>query len=299
MNREQWLEQRRYREGVGFCIQASEVAAILGFDEHRTPLDTYVQKKTGNGIADTDQMLIGRCLEDGIARVYYEKTGRQVFDPGDFTIFQHPDIPWLGATLDRQTWKNDEDSQSIPGVPLELKNAGSYQAHAWKDEIPLWLNIQLQMQMACSGAEWGAYCGIVGGSTPHIGDVDRSQAFIDSTIPILEEFKWRLDNDQPPEPTTAKCLSAVKALYPEDNGETVDLGHEHADLWWQLEDAKKREREAAAQKKEYDAKLRAAIGQNTYGRLPSGKKLSLKTVKNKGGTRVVEPYTYRILRMSK
>lgn len=299
MNREQWLELRRYREGVGYCIQASEVAAILGFDDHRTALDVYVQKITGNGIDDNDPMLLGRCLEGGIAKAYQEKTNRPVFDPGDFTIFQHPDVPWLGATLDRVTWETGEDSQVIPGAPLELKNVGGYNASLWKDGPPLWLQIQLQMQIACSIADWGAYCAVVGGSSIHFGDMDRNDSFIDSTIPKLKEFKWRLDNEKPPEPTTAKCLDAVKALYPEDSGETVELGHDHSDLWWKLGDAKERIKDANDDKKKAEAKLRAAIGDATFGALPDGSTLTLKTTKNKGDTRVIEPYSYRTLRMEK
>lgn len=300
MNREQWLELRRYREGVGYCIQASEVAAILGYDDHRTALDVYVQKITGNGIDDSDPMLLGRCLEDGIAKAYKEKTGRPVEDPGDFTIFQHSDVKWLGATLDRETWEDHWDAMSsIQGSPLELKNVGGYNAGAWRDGPPLWLQIQLQMQIACSDAEWGAYCAVVGGSSIHLGDMDRNDKFINSTIAKLEKFKWRLDNAKPPEPTTAKCLDAVKALYPEDSGETVELDYDHEGLWWMINDAKERIKQATEEKKYSEAKLRAAIGDATFGTLPDGSTLTLKTVKNKGGTRVIEPYSYRTLRREK
>lgn len=299
MNREKWLEQRRYREGVGYCIQASEVAAILGFDDHRTALDVYVQKITGNSIEDNDPMLLGRCLEDGIARAYREKTDRPVTDPGDFTIFEHSDVPWLGATLDRHTWETEEDSTSIPGSPLELKNVGGYNAGQWADGPPLWLQIQLQMQIACSGAEWGAYCAVVGGSSIHYDDMDRSESFINSTIRVLEGFKWRLDNERPPDPTTAKCLNAVKTLYPEDSGETITLGNEHLDLTNELEDNKSTLKEIKKDNDEIEAKLRAIMGEATFGILNDGTMLTLKTTHRKESTRTIKASSYRTLRRSR
>lgn len=289
--KDEWLAKRRE------LITASDFAAILGFDERRTALDVFAEKITGRGMDETDYLMIGHAFEPGIANLYTGKTGRPVFNPGDFSISIHQDIPWIGATLDRETWETHEDSQSIPGVPLELKHVGWYNSGAWKNgDVPLYVQIQLQAQMACVNALWGAYCGVVGGSEIHLGDLDFNLDFFESALPHLEEFRRRLQENDPPPVTSSRCLTPIKALYPNDSGDTVTLGEEYRELAEQWEQAKADKKSAEDKAKEIEAKLRAAIGEATFGALPDGTTLTLKTTERKGYTREVKPSTYRTLR---
>ena len=291
-SRSEWLDARQK------YITASEVAAILGWDERRTALDIYVAKKTGSHIGDNDAMLIGRCLEGGAASVYAEKTGRPIYDPNP-CLAVHAELPWLAATPDRLTWATEEDSQSVGGSPLEIKNAGWVKRRDWEDGAPLWVQIQLQIQMACLGAIWGAYCGIVGGCEIHLGDVDFSEEFFGDAVERLEEFKWRLDNNKAPPVDSPKHLRAMKLLHPNDNGETVDLSQEILGLANQLEAEKEVIKSSSESKDEIEARIREAIGSATFGRLPDGTVMSLKTTARKGFTSVVKPTTFRTLRRSK
>jgi putative phage-type endonuclease len=304
-NREEWLEERRK-----LAATASDAAAIIGFDPRRTALDVFVDKKSKSPDVDNDAMLIGRCLEDGIARVYAEKTGRPVYDPGDFTIWVHDDLPWLGATLDRLTWGEtvmipDYDplvgipihgNAPIPGRPLQIKHSGWTQRSRWADDVPLWVQIQIQMEIACSNSPWGAYCGLVGGHEIYLGDLDRNDAFIEAGIEKLEEFKHMLDTNTPPPATSAKDMNAIKALYPEDSGETVELDAGALELVNQWQQFKADAKGSAEQASEYEAKIRALVGDATFGTLPDGTMVTLKTTKRKGYVREIKESTFRTLR---
>ena len=288
--RAKWLAKRRE------MITASDWAAILGFDPRRSALDVFVSKKTGAELEDNDALLLGRVMEPGISAAYVQKTGRHVFDPGDYTIFQHPDIPWLGATLDRVTWQLDDDWENLPGAPLELKHAGSQKRCEWKEGCPLWVEIQLQGQTACYSSTWGAYCGVIGGQSIHLGDIGRNDAFIESTIPVLEAFRKRLADNDPPPPTSPKDLDAIKALYALDNGDSVPLDGDALELVNAWEAAKLSVKEVTGRKEELEAKIRATLGEATFGLLNDGTMVTLKTTKNKGYTKTVQPFEYRTLR---
>lgn len=294
-SREQWLAKRRE------LITASDVPAILGWDPRRTAWDVFADKMTGQSMSDNDAMIIGRELESGIASVYAKKTGRKIVNP-ESGLYVHSDIPWLGATPDRLTWR-DENAEDVmpwePGCPLECKHVGFYNKAAWEDGAPLYVQIQSQIQQACMGAPWGAFCGIVGGSEIHLGDLDFNSEFFESALPHLEEFLRRLRENDPPPVDSPKHLGPVKKLYPLDNGETVELSSEYLDLANQWEAQKTLGKQADEAREELEARIRAAIGAATFGRLPDGTILALKTTQRKGYTCEVKPTSFRTLRRSK
>ena len=107
--RDEWLALRRQ------YLTASDVAAVLGVDPWRGPIDVYADK-IGKGV-DEDRPLFkwGRDVEGAIALWYERESGRSIEDLGATEIQVHSTIPWLAATLDRVTWR-DEDRG-----PLEIK----------------------------------------------------------------------------------------------------------------------------------------------------------------------------------
>ena len=281
-DRAEWLEARKK------LVTASDVAAILGWDPFRSALDVYVQKKTGYVQDETDAMLMGHAFEPGIAKLYELKTGRHVEDPGDFTIFISDENPMIGATLDRITWKEDEiDSDgfmvgivSSHGSPLELKHVGWPMRSYWQDGCPLHVEIQNQIQQYCSGAQWGAFCGVVGGSEIHYGDIDRSDTFIADGIHAIEEFKWRLNNDRPPMVTHPRDLAPIKRLYSAEDGETVSLGPDALKKANRWEQAKADAAASFDEKSLREAELRAMMKDASFGVLNDGTMLVRKTTKD-------------------
>jgi len=281
--RKHWLDQRRK------MITASDVAAILGFDPPRSAWSVYVQKKTGEELEDTDEMMMGRMFEEPIAQLYAIKTGRPVANMGATEIQVHPSIPWIGATLDRVTWDVGDDPLKVEGCPLEIKHGGNYQLSNWADGPPLKVQIQLQMQMICTGSPWGAYCAVIGGQAPRFDDLELNDNFFESIFPKLEEFKRRMDESEPPPVESPRDLASVKKLYPLDSGETVYIHGMKmiSDAW---EAAKIEIGDFQDDRDEYAGRLRAAMGEATFGHLGDGTMLTLRKTKTKKGA------TYRTLR---
>jgi predicted phage-related endonuclease len=337
MDKAEWLKKRKE------MITASDVASILGFGAHKTALDVYVEKVMGTEMEDNDLLLMGRALEDGIAKIYEIKTGNKIVaggydilldfvrpdmpwwggkeivsgDKDDILFFVHPDIPWLGATPDRIVRREGvgsiffdlypemssigkidsiDDCNGIIEGPLECKHVGFYKRAEWQDGPPDWVVIQNQIQQACMDAKWGAFCGVVGGSEIHYGDIEFKSDFMEAAYPVLDEFHQRIKRKDPPPVENHRHLKAMKALHPLDNGVTVKLEDSFTALANELEQAKEDIKELAEKKDELEAKLREAIGDNTFAVLSDKSILSLKTTENKGYEKKVKPFTYRTLR---
>lgn len=97
LSREEWLKVRQ--TGIG----GSDVAAILGMDRYRGPLEVYLDKR-GELTEQRDPQLEraarrGHKLESLVAELFAEETGHAVVQvPG---TLQHADHLWMLANLDR------------------------------------------------------------------------------------------------------------------------------------------------------------------------------------------------------
>jgi predicted phage-related endonuclease len=291
LSREEWREERRNHIG------ASEVWKILS----GRALEVYEAKVTGHSESDEKWLKYGREMENPIANMYADETGRIVDDLGATEFQYHPDIPWLAATLDRRV-RVKLSALTRPGA-LEVKNTDipGFKPETWSADNPdlLFAIVQNQVQMACTEWSWGS----IVGKFPYYKiawfDQERNDDFLETVYPELESF-WRCVVDKTPPPIEShRDLEVVKRLFPKDDGEVVALGDEALMLADALGLAKDKRKNWDNDVKELEAKLRAAIGDATYGALPDGTFLALKTTKCKGYTTVVEPYEYRSLRRVK
>ncbi len=89
-------EQKATRRGG---MGGSETAAIFGLDKFKRPFDVYTSKVDGWEPEQTEDMLRGECLEDGVARWYGKKHGVEVINPDK--TFRHATRPLILATPDR------------------------------------------------------------------------------------------------------------------------------------------------------------------------------------------------------
>lgn len=276
--REAWLADRRE------LITASDAAAILGEDPRRSALSVYAEKVEGIDTPETARMRRGRLIEPVIAAEYEHDTRRPVWAPVDpYTIVRHPDVPWLGSTLDRTT----EGSTLFPAptpaggdAPLEMKlvvDRGA--AHEWDDdEAPVGFEVQLQIQVACSSATWGSLCAFVPEiDTVLVRDRLRDDAFLGVALPILDEFRMRLRDRRPPEADGLPgSTAAVRRLWARADGLTVPLDHEAMAMAdkWAATIARRMSEEH--EETELENRLRQRIGAATFGALPDGSYLTLK-----------------------
>ena len=289
---QQWRAARRE------LITASDAAAILGVDPHRGPLAVYAEKVGGVETEETLPMARGRRFEEVIAQEYVEQTRRAVIAQRKWEISIHPDVPWLGATLDRvvASASGAPDPLGDPASegPLQIKMAlGS--AAEWKEDPPLGYVIQVQVEIACFRARWGALCALVGAGPLKTHDLKRDDDFMSAALPKLEAFRWAVEHRvPPPADALAGTTSAIRRLWPRDDGETVALTREDLPVVREWERAREREAEAEKAAQLGDNKLRARLGTAAFGALPDGSYLSLKTVEREGY--LVQPTRYRTLK---
>ncbi len=282
--RTRWLAARRS------VVTASDCAAILGEDPRRGPLAVYAAKVGEFEVEETLPMRRGRRFEAAIGDEYSDQTGRRVLLVPEYELLCHPGAPWLAATLDRKTILDEAGER----VPLEIKMAlGS--ASTWKDAPPLGYQVQVQVQIACAGATWGALCGMVGPGPLKTFDLPYSQAFLEAALPRLEAFWLAVKRREPPEADSLPGTSdAIRKLWADEDGQTIPLDREALEMADALDQAKLREGAAAETVKELGNKLRARLGSASFGALPDGTYLDLNEVKKKGHT--VKPTKYRVLK---
>jgi hypothetical protein len=102
----------------------------------------------------------------------------------------------------------------------------------------------------------------------------------------------------PPDPTRPSDLKAVKQLYLQaenTESEPVELPEEAEALRDRLLALKQQSKAADAEAELVEAKLRAALGEATHGKTPSGDILIARPTSVPGRTQIVKPYRYRKL----
>ena len=290
-SRASWLEERRS------MLTASDVAAVLGLDPRKGPVAVYADKMGAYALEDSYVLRRGRLHENAIAEEYAEETGRTVEDVGAYTIQRHPDIRWLGATLDRVISTSEKTPAPAAGKGTLQIKLGLGSGRDWKEGIPDHYRVQVQVEMACFHANWGAICALTGPGPLYCEDLLPDPDFWRGALPILEAFWHRVKRREPP--TEADALDstgdALKALYKEVPGTKTLLPQGDEDVFdeWLL--AKESEKKAAAEVKRLGNTLRLHIGDASYGELPSGRMLSLMTVNVKPAEVPRGGYSYRKL----
>lgn len=264
---EQWLMLRRER--VTATDAADIVCHALGDDSgYRAPAEILAEKwGLAEAVKVTEPMKWGHRLQRLVAEVYAEQTKRVVTPVPEYTLWQHPSIPWLAATGDA-IFETDAAVGRPPVAPLEIKTDGA----RWDaDASPLRHQTQLQIQQSCLGAETGALAAFVDRFRPlRAEDIAFNQAFFDSVLPILEEFYHYLKTRTLPTDPAWYTKAATKAFWGHSNGQTVALDHADLDIVKRWEFSKDVIKQAEAAKEEAEVALAVRIGDNYAGALPDG-----------------------------
>jgi putative phage-type endonuclease len=285
-NRAVWLEARRH--GIG----ASEAAAILGLSPFATPLEVFADKLgLLEAVEPTEEMTWGLLLEPLVAARYAEETKRRLAEPTPLTIHVHPEHEFLRATLDRVIV--EAEGKPCP-APLELKTASAYDLAAWAEEPPIHVQIQVQHQLLVTGDAWASVAALIGGQKFVWSDIERNDEFIAAYLERACAFWRRVELGEAPEPG-AEDRDVLAQLYPRERaGETIPLPPEAEEWDSDREDAIVELKRWGSVKEQNENRLKAAIGEAAYGRLPSGIRYSWRTVER---PEVLQPaVSYRQLR---
>jgi putative phage-type endonuclease len=220
LHRDEWLKIRK--GGVG----SSDAGAAVGLHPYKSPLELWMEK-TGRdaGLPKTDPndetspMYWGTLLESIVASHYTKRTGNKVRRIN--AVLQHPTELWMLANIDREVI-GAADVQI-----LECKTAGMNGARLWKEGVPEYVQLQVMHQLAVTGKQAADVAVLICGQELQIHRIDRDEAMIARLID-LERYFWRfVELDiAPPADGSDSADVALRCLYPQDSGQTLDLSQD-------------------------------------------------------------------------
>lgn len=284
--REVWLAARRA------TIGASEVAACLGVSPWADPLAVYVSKveEPREGEETAEHLAMGLDLEPGILRAYQRRTGRTA--RADGALLRSTLHPWLSCTLD--AWV---DHPSGVVVPLELKTS-SGDGSDWSDGPPAHYRAQLQAQMLVTQSPRASIAVLCSRHRLMWCDVEadpvEQRAIIDATRAL-----WaRIEQRDPPPPSGASSLPALRALYSPDREQPgeVALSAELGDTLREITERKAEIRQAQAEVERLETLVWADLRYATAGRAPNGFRVTLTS--RTMPERTVRASTSRVMRVT-
>lgn len=223
--REDWLAVRKL--GIG----SSDAAAAVGLNPYKSQLELWMEK-TGRDTSlpkldpqdEESPAYWGNVLEPIVATHYSKRSGHRVRRIN--AVLQHPDpkLAWMLANIDREVIGASEVQI------LECKTAGINGARLWKDGIPEYVQLQVMHQLAVTGKQAADVAVLLGGQTLEIHRIERDDQMIARLIELERRFWQYVETDTPPPADgSASAELALRCLYPEDNGQTLDLSN-HAGL---------------------------------------------------------------------
>lgn len=220
LNREQWLTVRQ--GGIG----SSDSAAAVGLNPYKSQLQLWMEKTGRDGNLpktdpndETSPMYWGTLLESIVAAHYTRRTGNRVRRIN--AVLQHPTEPWMLANLDREVL-GATDVQI-----LECKTAGMNGARLWKEGVPEYVQLQVMHQLAVTGKQAADVAVLICGQELQIHRIERDDTMIARLIELERQFWSYVELDQePPADGSDSADVALRCLYPQDSGQTIDLTQE-------------------------------------------------------------------------
>jgi putative phage-type endonuclease len=266
LNREEWLEVRR--RGIG----SSDAAAAVGLNPYKSQLELWLEK-TGkdadlpkNDPNDEGSPLYwGTLLEPIVAAHYTKRTGNRVRRVN--AVLQHPSQPWMLANIDREVM-GDECVQI-----LECKTAGLNGARLWKDGVPEYVQLQVMHQLAVTGKQAADVAVLICGQELEVHRIERDDGLIRNLIELERQFWHCVEEDrQPPADGSESADTALRCLYPRDNGQVLDLCGEVqlCDAFAELVQVRSHLEQQEQREAELKQRIQQRMGESTKAIFPSG-----------------------------
>lgn len=219
LSREAWLTVRK--QGIG----SSDAAAAVGLNPYQSQLELWMIKTGRDGnlpkIDPNDEsspMYWGTILEPIVSVHYTKRTGNKVRRIN--AVLQHPDLDksWMLANIDYSVVGSDEVQI------LECKTAGEFGSRLWRDGVPEYIQCQVQHQMAVTGKKVVDVCVLICGQEIRVYRIERDDELINRLIELERKFWHYVEHDiEPPADGSDSAGQALRALYPQDSGNTLDL----------------------------------------------------------------------------
>lgn len=284
--REDWLRKRV--SGIG----ASEVAQVMNESPFGGPLAVYARKITGQNGSESESMRWGSLLEEVIASEYEARSGRRIEYRREQPLLRSVAHRWAICTPDGYVRRD-----GVRGV-LEIKTTGRDHGGDWADGPPRHYYLQVQAQMLVTGAPFATIACLVGGQRLVYHDVERDEMTIALIVTRCAEFWALVESRTPPTPDGSYASKlAIETLYPEDNGQVVDLPEVVGDFIAQLDVTKALLKKIEARKYELEHTIKMAIGDASEGRLIDGTVVSYRL--QHLPERVSKASEFRVLRVKR
>ncbi len=256
-----WLKGRQ--SGIG----GSEIAAIVGLSQYRTPMQVWESKVNPVQDEETSQPAYwGTVLEDVVAKEYALRTGRKV--QRLTKQMMHPDFSFAIANIDRAVinpeisgnvrWK---DGRLTTDRILECKTANGFMAKQWgeagTDSVPDAYLIQCQWYMGVTGASICDLAVLIGGQDFRIYTILRDDDLINDLL-IQGEAFWELVQSRT-EPDPVNYPEAVKKWSKSDPSLSVQADDLLVDDLEQIQSIKAQVKELEAQEDALKARVLLAL----------------------------------------
>lgn len=212
-SKEEWLTLRR-QLGVG----GSDASAVIGFNPYKSAYTLWAEK-TGR-IPEFEGNLtteVGSYLEEFVAKFFERETGKKVRRKNRMLI--NSDYPWAFADVDRLVVGEK--------ALLEIKTTNSFpiMKQVRNGEFPEQYYAQVVHYLAVSGLEKAYLAVLIGCRDFKVFELERDEGEISALMSAEEEF-WHgyVKTDTPPPADGASSTSeTLSTIYPESNGDTVNL----------------------------------------------------------------------------
>ncbi len=302
-DRDEWLRRRR------FAVNASEVGALFGIHPYQSALSLYLEK-TGERqvtLADNAVLRRGRIFETAVAEAVrmerpdwrIEKATDYLFEPLT-SAEENPLAPLvgIGATPD---FLVNCPKRGRGVLQTKVVDPQIYERDWTAQMPPMWIVLQTSQEMMLEGVQWAAIAALVVNPwrwPVHIYEFDAHAPTQAKVRQAITDF-WAnsIAKRKPPQMDYARDADIIKDLYPEDNGEILDLTGDNymTDLCHRYEEAEAKVAAAKADEKALEIiknEIREKLGDALGARLP-GWIINNPTIIRKGY--VVKETSYRRL----
>lgn len=210
-------EQRTARQkGIG----GSDAAVVVGLSPFKSPYQLYLEKR-GEAPIDEEENFrrqLGNILEEPIAQLYCERTGRTVRRQ---PMVAHDEYPFMLANIDRQIVKDPRGPGIYEG---KTTNEWSGKDIHGADDLPDHYYIQAQHYMAVYDYAWASFGILVGTARFVWCDILRNDEVIAELIRQEGEFWERVQAGNPPAiDGSERTADLIKRMYPKDTGKIITI----------------------------------------------------------------------------
>lgn len=248
--RQEFLEHRQ--TGLG----ATDAPKILGLSRWGSALSVYERLTEGPG-DDTPSLpaWLGLKLQSTVAELYTAATGQKVRAAN--THFRHPEHDWMVCHLDYRAWGN-------PKLLIECKTRAYMKGYGedGSNEIPADVWVQVQHEMAVTGAETAHVAVLFGHHTFRVYVISRDQQFIDKWIEKGTDF-WNnhyLARVPPPVTGHPEDDRYLRRHHPDDDGSLIAATAEQEALVGRLVLAINNYKAVEQARKEVENQVKEVIG---------------------------------------